>query len=234
MQVDQLGIATSAETRLLLLWSSLTAVKDFFMNRFAQDIRNEPRFICLNSYEYMYCFLLSLKLITLRTPGWDPQVARRMLNFDEYLDRQISDMQVLAQRRRRRTVHIGDVMDQGSLREGFIDPFDRLAQRMTFLRSTLVKELDGEFPRDAATTTNTTTTTTTTTTSPVSEAPVAAEPSPLEADTGAEPMAIDSGLMSQFDSFQDLNSEAWADMLGPGGWDSYLNMPFSDLSEGIF
>ena len=117
--------------RLELLWSCLKATKAYLNDRFAEPVRDCPRFLCLSALDYMYAFLTSLKLMTLQIPGWDIRRVRQELNFDSVLELKINSMLALGERRRKR--HHGAAAE---------DPFERLARRMSELKVGLMAELD--------------------------------------------------------------------------------------------
>lgn len=89
----------SASDRLELLWACTYAIKDLMRNRFQDHITDQPRFLCLSSFDFMFAFLTALKLITLQATGWDGRHVRAELAFDDLIDRQILDLQLLAERR---------------------------------------------------------------------------------------------------------------------------------------
>ncbi|CAK7269074.1 hypothetical protein SEPCBS57363_003417 [Sporothrix epigloea] len=89
----------SASDRLELLWACTHAIKDLMLNRFQDHVTDQPRSLCLASLDYMFAFLTALKLMTLQTPGWDGRRVRTELAFDDLIDRQIFDLQMMAERR---------------------------------------------------------------------------------------------------------------------------------------
>ncbi|KAK0711171.1 hypothetical protein B0H67DRAFT_278024 [Lasiosphaeris hirsuta] len=143
--------AMDQSTRLALLNSCLRATRNFLDNRFAQGIQEYPRFICMSSFDFVYSFLTALKLITLQTPGWDLARVRQDLDFDRFVERQVRDMEFMAERRRRRRKFIyGNwedfrTMDHGGLDEGEEDPFLKLARKIRSLSRIMHEELQNEF-----------------------------------------------------------------------------------------
>ncbi|CAK7274128.1 hypothetical protein SEPCBS119000_006011 [Sporothrix epigloea] len=91
--------ALSESDRLELLWACTHAIKNLMHNRFQDHITDQPRSLCLASLDYMFAFLTALKLMTLQTPGWDGRRVRWELAFDDLIDRQIFDLQMMAERR---------------------------------------------------------------------------------------------------------------------------------------
>ncbi|ERS97185.1 hypothetical protein HMPREF1624_06516 [Sporothrix schenckii ATCC 58251] len=96
----------SAGDRLELLWACTYAIKDLMRNRFQDYITDQPRFLCLSTFDFTYAFLTSLKLMTLQAPGWDGRRVRTELAFDDLIDRQILDLQLLAERRSQKRFRI--------------------------------------------------------------------------------------------------------------------------------
>lgn len=68
--------------RLELLSACVRAVRAFMVDRFAHEVDDYPRFICLSSFDMTYVFVMMLKLVTLQVPGWDVMKARQELRFD--------------------------------------------------------------------------------------------------------------------------------------------------------
>jgi hypothetical protein len=150
---EDTSLATSPSFRIALLSKCLQSTKDFLTMRFSQEIRDYPRFICMSSFDFVYTFLTALKLITHRMPGWDVAVARRDLEFDRFIERQVTDMECMAERRKRRR-HFrfdhwaGDTvpevmeatgpMDSGNQNGAQEDPFLRLAKKIRELSKVMV------------------------------------------------------------------------------------------------
>jgi hypothetical protein len=68
--------------RLEWLWACVRALHAFMANRFAHEMGEYPRFVCLSSFDVTYVILMMLKLVALRIPGWDAGRARQELRFD--------------------------------------------------------------------------------------------------------------------------------------------------------
>ncbi|KAK3997259.1 protein priB [Cladorrhinum sp. PSN332] len=86
-----------------MLWACTSVVKAFLTNRFAQQMGDWPRFVCMSSLDFTYVFLTMLKLMTLRLPGWDLRKVRVELDFEKFVTRQIEDMDYTAKRRKKRS-----------------------------------------------------------------------------------------------------------------------------------
>ena len=68
--------------RVEMLWQGARVVHTFMANRFAHEIGDYPRFICLASFDMTYAFLAMLKLVTVQVPGWDLARVRAELRFE--------------------------------------------------------------------------------------------------------------------------------------------------------
>ena len=132
VQDVQATAALPATDRLELLWSCLNATKTFLDIRFAEPISEQPRFICMASFDFVYSLILCLKLMTLNTPGWDLNTVRKHLSFQELVARQASDLKVLAERRSQ---------GRGTAGSALADPFLRLATRLEQFNECLSMEL---------------------------------------------------------------------------------------------
>ncbi|EPE07288.1 trna processing endoribonuclease [Ophiostoma piceae UAMH 11346] len=175
----------SNDELLEILWSCTRSINAYMLKRFQDCVSDRPRFLCLTSYDFIYTFLTALKLITIQVPGWDCRRARRELAFDDVIDRQILDLQCLAERRNQNrarhtpkdtsTAHARDNSNNGSAdpykvegrspddnasaagsttgvgastsgeqpgKGSPLDPFTRLADRLTYLKAMISTELD--------------------------------------------------------------------------------------------
>ncbi|KAI0128702.1 hypothetical protein BJ170DRAFT_682487 [Xylariales sp. AK1849] len=91
-----------ATDRLELLCSLRGATKSFIARRFGKTSIEAPKFVCISSFEAMYAFITSLKLVNLQAPGWDLVLVRQYLALDSFVDRQIRVMEALCERRKLR------------------------------------------------------------------------------------------------------------------------------------
>ncbi|KAK1751659.1 protein priB [Echria macrotheca] len=149
----------SASYRLSLLRSCLEATKAFLENRFALQMGEYPRFICMSTFDFVYAFLTALRLITLRMPGWDLAQVQADLEFDKFIERQIHDMDVMVERRRKRRKWLfgnwaGPMVEHEGIVEGIVtlpeeddeeDPFLRLARKIQVLSRKMRLEINNEF-----------------------------------------------------------------------------------------
>jgi len=194
--------------RLEYLWACVRAAQAFFNNKFSQSVResDQPQFICMCSFDFIYAFLMVLKLVTLSTPGWDLQLARKELNFDALVDKQIEEMQCLADRRLRVSsargageviAAEGGAAAAAAQMEGLAqDPYRKLAEKLRMLRNALCGQLDADFNDNLA-------------------------------------KAAEAGAMTITDATQgiveDLEGSLWQSLMGAAGdWDSF------DTVQGLF
>ncbi|KAK3375304.1 hypothetical protein B0H63DRAFT_275190 [Podospora didyma] len=134
--------------RLELLWLCVHSTNAFLTNRFAEEVHEHPRFICMSSFDFIYAFITALKLITLKTPGWDLPRVRQALCFDHFVERQVKDMMFMAEKRRRRRIRASGDVEPSAAEERAAeeeDPFLKLAKKMRGLASTMRSELEAEF-----------------------------------------------------------------------------------------
>lgn len=89
--------ALPSTERLTHLWACLHATKSFF------DIPSDPtqsRLMGIASFDFFTALLTATKLVTLPDlTGWDLDMVRTALGFAEIVDRQIAEMEKLADRR---------------------------------------------------------------------------------------------------------------------------------------
>lgn len=138
--------------RLEFLWACLTACKAFFTSKYAEPVSEEPRFSCMCSFDFIYAFLTALKLVTLVIPGWDVRIVKEELKFEHLVDKQIAEMEYLADRRLTRKVSSsGRPAATSTARDDAAqDPFRKLALKLKMLRDLLCGELDLVFADNVA------------------------------------------------------------------------------------
>ena len=151
----------SSPYQLVLLGLCLRATKAFLDNRFTYEIREHPVFTSLSSFDFVYAFLTALKLITHQAPGWDLARARQALEFDRFVERQVQDVEFMAERRRRKRwlffgnwaagaapeppdlgVGLGEGAGAAVAVQGDEDPFLRLAKKMRRLSRIMVSAME--------------------------------------------------------------------------------------------
>lgn len=129
--------------RLGFLWACVRATQAFFRNKFAEEFRDQPRFVATCSFDFIYASLTVLKLVTLVLPGWDLKIIREELKFDELVDKQIEAMHQIADRRAKASSAraAGGVGSEGLAQ----DPFKKLGEKLKMLRDVLCGQLDTVF-----------------------------------------------------------------------------------------
>ena len=134
--------------RLEILWGCLNASKTFLDTRFAPHTSEQPRFICLSASDFLYAFILSLRLSNLKVPGWDLDMVRRHIAVNELVEKQIHEMETRVERRKRGKFY-GAVSaptpggaGAGSQADGNPDSMVKLTAMLKCLKSTLQSELD--------------------------------------------------------------------------------------------
>ena len=89
----------SASDRIPLLWQTLQAAKNYIAIRSSNVTIDRPHFICMSGYDFMYAFIVCLKLVLLNVPGWDVQVVKQELNLEPFIDMQVRHFNEFARRR---------------------------------------------------------------------------------------------------------------------------------------
>jgi hypothetical protein len=141
IQENQPGLFMSPQDRLEMLWSCVLATKASLSQLFCSPKPpNAPMQLCIQAFDGMYAFLVALKLMTLKTPGWDPRLVRKELDFDRMFDSQIAVMFDVAERRRAKTAAAGRAAT-GAHRPR-IDAFERLGTKLLRLKACILAELD--------------------------------------------------------------------------------------------
>ncbi|KAM0334122.1 hypothetical protein ACHAQA_001142 [Verticillium albo-atrum] len=127
--------------RLGLLWSCLNAAKTFMEIRF-ETSNLQPRFISLNASDWLFSVLVAIKLRTIELPGWDLSLVDQHLPLELMVDRQISDMDEIIERRREGRA-AGEVLAcSSSQTQGFLDPYERNRQVLSHLKNLAARELN--------------------------------------------------------------------------------------------
>lgn len=146
----QENIALPVSDRLDYLWACVGAARAFFDNKFNKLLTSDsqPRFVCMCSFDFIYAFLTVLRLVTVSIPGWDLRVVREEVKLDYMVDKQIQDMECLADRRLRASSALAAA--QGQALDDAQDPYRMVAEKLKVLRQALCCQLDGDFNDDLA------------------------------------------------------------------------------------
>ncbi|KAK4169215.1 protein priB [Cladorrhinum sp. PSN259] len=160
MQQDgERSVVPQQQDLLNMLWACTAVVKAFLTNRFAQQMGDYPRFVCMSSLDFTYVFLTMLKLMTLRLPGWDLKNLRAALDFEKFVNRQIEDMNYTAKRRKKRSKSRGHSSSSHNSPVGAVegqegsteiqDPWSKLAHKIQTLKDCIDRDIDsGQGPSD--------------------------------------------------------------------------------------
>ncbi|KAE9567397.1 hypothetical protein CGCF415_v008333 [Colletotrichum fructicola] len=181
---------------LELLWGCCNAVKTFLERRFHRENNIsiiQPRFTCLSSSDFLYVFIVSLKLMTLEVPGWDIAFVQKHIDLASVVEGQVAHLDIFTARRARRpsaavaaaTTPVGAAEIPGPK---IVDPFLRLTEMLRYFQE-LVK---GEVCK-------------------LKTQPAIQEPIQLPANLSDGTQAM----------IRDLDATFWNGMLGedPGTWD---------------
>ncbi|KAF9871639.1 hypothetical protein CkaCkLH20_10837 [Colletotrichum karsti] len=183
----------SLPERLELLWGCCNAAKTFLELRFPRNNRSvQPRFTCLSSSDFLYVFIVCLKLMTLEVPGWDLPAIQKHIDLAGVVDSQVRHLEIFTARRARRpsaTVVAATPADSSDIPgPKVVDPFLRLTEMLRYFKGLLEGEL-----------------------SSFRNQPAIQEPIQLPANLSDGTQAM----------IRDLDATFWNGMLGedPGTWD---------------
>ncbi|KAK6210260.1 trna processing endoribonuclease [Colletotrichum tabaci] len=208
----------SLTERLELLWGCCSAAKTFLDLRFPRNNSRsvQPRFTCLSSSDFLYVFIVSLKLMTLEVPGWDLPLVRKHLDLAGVVDSQVEHLDVIVAHRSGRfrvgaaaatTTSTGTGAGAGTspaasptdvLGPNVVDPFLRLTEMLRYFKELLKGELSG-----------------------FRSQPVIQEPIQLPANLSDGTQAM----------IRDLDANFWSSVLGEGdaeAWDFGPMLPTMD------
>lgn len=146
-------IALPVSDRLEYLWTCVGAAKAFFENKLARPftLDDQPRFVSMCSFDFIYAFITMIKLVTVSIPGWDLRFVREELKFDYLVERQIQEIQCLADRRSMAPSAAAATADgRGPSGSSSQDPYRKVVENLKVLRDVLCYRLDGEVNDDLA------------------------------------------------------------------------------------
>ncbi|KAK2054387.1 hypothetical protein LY76DRAFT_233946 [Colletotrichum caudatum] len=138
----------SLTERLELLWGCCSAAKTFLDLRFPRNNTIvKPRFICLSSSDFLYVFIVCLKLMTLEVPGWDLPLIQKHLDLAEVVDGLVAHLDIfVAHRNKRPAGAVGTNPTASSAdvsRQNVVDPFIRLTGMLRYFKELVRGELSG-------------------------------------------------------------------------------------------
>ncbi|TEA19335.1 hypothetical protein C8034_v000745 [Colletotrichum sidae] len=127
--------------RLELLWGCCNATKTFLDVRFPKNHNSaQPRFTCLSSSDFLYVFIVCLKLMTLEVPGWDLMLIREHLDLAGVVEGLVEHLMLFTARRAaKRTSAAGEVTDVPGPK--IADPFLRLMEMLRYFKELVKGEL---------------------------------------------------------------------------------------------
>ncbi|KAK1974346.1 hypothetical protein LZ30DRAFT_413218 [Colletotrichum cereale] len=136
----------SQTERLELLWGCCSAAKTFLDLRFPRTSQSlQPRFTCLSSSDFLYVFILCLKLMTLEVPGWDLPLIQKHLDLAGVVDRQVAHLDLFVTHRNRRPAAGTEstAPSTDALGPNVVDPFFRLTSMLRYFKELVRGELSG-------------------------------------------------------------------------------------------
>ena len=117
--------------------------------RFEKPMGELPQYTYLSIFDYTYAMLTCLKLSTLYAPGWDLQIVRKEINFDDFLEKQIQEIKHFMGKR---TTAIKRNKGCASMKQllGSMDQFERLYMKLSMLQVSLRAEMAHTIPPEGA------------------------------------------------------------------------------------
>ncbi|CEJ89452.1 hypothetical protein VHEMI05294 [[Torrubiella] hemipterigena] len=85
--------------RLQLLWSCVRSLRMFYQIRYAGRDLEKPRFLNLTASDVAFTLITSIKLLSVRLPGWELPQVKKELNLEEILSWLIEDLGLVVQKR---------------------------------------------------------------------------------------------------------------------------------------
>ncbi|KUI65676.1 Glycoprotein-N-acetylgalactosamine 3-beta-galactosyltransferase 1 [Cytospora mali] len=145
---EELSASLPFTERLELLWQCLKATRSMLEARFEKSKDDRPRQTYLSSFDFTYAMLTCLKLSTINIPGWDIRLARKELDFDEFLNKQIQDLKDFVAKRSRVIKRTSGANTKILL--GDLDQFEIMYKKLEKLRVSLKAELAATIPPEGA------------------------------------------------------------------------------------
>ncbi|KXH30756.1 hypothetical protein CSIM01_01350 [Colletotrichum simmondsii] len=148
----------SLTERLELLWGCCSAAKQFLEIRFPRNhLSLQPRFTCLSSSDFLYVFIVCLKLMTLdQVPGWDLPLVQKHLDLGGVVESQVAHLEVFVAHRsgkfRRAAADAAAARGEEGEATGpatdvpgpkVVDPFVRLTEMLRYFKDIVKGELCG-------------------------------------------------------------------------------------------
>ncbi|KAK2013239.1 hypothetical protein LZ32DRAFT_530761 [Colletotrichum eremochloae] len=138
----------SLTERLELLWGCCSAAKTFLDLRFPRNnLSVQPRFTCLSSSDFLYVFIVCLKLMTLEVPGWDLLLIQKHLDLAGVVDNQVAHLDIYVAHRNKRPAGAVETstaaLSTDVPGQNVVDPFIRLTAMLRYFKELVRGELSG-------------------------------------------------------------------------------------------
>ncbi|MBE3047925.1 hypothetical protein IMZ48_36525, partial [Candidatus Bathyarchaeota archaeon] len=124
--------------RLNLLWRCLQSVTAYMRLRFDYYDIAHPKFMCLMAGDFVFSAQVALKLLSLRTPGWDSCLVWKELAIDYWIERQMVELGELLEARG--GAAWTKELQASGLAPVIVDPFEKLRISLTGFSALLSKE----------------------------------------------------------------------------------------------
>lgn len=136
--------AMTQPDRLSLLWRCLQAVISYMHLRFDGYDIYSPKFICLMAGDFVFAAQTGLRLLLLRTPGWDLPRVWETLSIMKWVERQKDELQELLEVRSRASWT--KELQASGLAPVIVDPFQKLLLSLSGFAGLLARESEKNVP----------------------------------------------------------------------------------------
>ena len=138
------SLAIAQPERLNLLWRCLQSVKAYMRLRFENYDIHRPKFICLMAGDFVFSAQVALKLLSLRTPGWDLPLVWEKLAMDRWIEGQTKELGEVLELRSQAS-WTKELQARG-LAPVVVDPFQKLLISLKGFSALLSKESERNMP----------------------------------------------------------------------------------------
>lgn len=136
--------AMTQPDRLSLLWRCLQAVSSYMHLRFDEYDVHYPKFICLMAGDFVFAAQAGLRLLLLRTPGWDLPRVWETLAIEKWIEHQMAELGTVLEARSRAS-WTKELQAKG-LAPVVVDPFQKLLLSLKGFAALLVRESEKNVP----------------------------------------------------------------------------------------
>lgn len=130
--------------RLSLLWRCLQAVSSYMQLRFDYENIKYPKFICLMAGDFVFAAQTGLRLLLLRTPGWDLPRVWETLAIEKWIECQRNELGELLEARSR--APWTKELQASGLAPVVVDPFQKLLLSLRGFSALLARESEKNVP----------------------------------------------------------------------------------------